>query len=177
MIPTFKRGICNICVGPIDDPRKCERCTFNCCKKCIEKWFSSSSECPQCRRRNTYKDLNVTPTQGPHRFNQYLYTGEGGAATSPDGMTWTYVGNAVEESLPGNVGSPPINQSPIAADAFHHDIPQGHAGHAGSYHSNPLDLTNWTIPPITTGTITGTITGNITITGSDSITIIQNMTF
>lgn len=47
---------CNVCYDSIN-VSKCSSCTFTSCKSCINKWKTDKmeSECPACKKQNTFK--------------------------------------------------------------------------------------------------------------------------
>lgn len=47
---------CNVCYDSIN-ASKCSSCTFTSCKSCINKWKKDEmgSECPACKKQNTFK--------------------------------------------------------------------------------------------------------------------------
>ena len=57
---------CEICKTDIEilEKRNCNDCSFIACKRCIETWFNTSLECPQCRKEESWENVeyNFTPS-------------------------------------------------------------------------------------------------------------------
>ena len=54
----YNSGIeCPICIEPIKNPLKLEKCSHYFCNKCISQWMYKNKTCPCCRSQATFREL------------------------------------------------------------------------------------------------------------------------